>query len=51
MAAITSDSKICSFIDQYTVSVGASLLAKAVGQPTSMEADRLHSRAGSLPQF
>jgi hypothetical protein len=31
--------------------VGASLLAKAVGQSTSMVADRLHSRAGSLPHL
>ncbi|MSU94620.1 hypothetical protein EB795_11900 [Pseudomonas mandelii] len=30
--------------------MGASLLAKAVGQSTSMAADRLHSRAASLPQ-
>ena len=30
--------------------VGAGLLAKAPGQPTSLSNDTPHSRAGSLPQ-
>ncbi|TPG81148.1 hypothetical protein EAH74_21820 [Pseudomonas mandelii] len=43
--------KVCEkSIDHHKTTVGASLLAKAVDQPTLMLTDTAHSRAGSLPQ-
>ncbi|PNB71858.1 hypothetical protein C1X64_22790 [Pseudomonas sp. GW456-E7] len=34
----------------HKTTVGASLLAKALGQSTTKSTDKPHSRAGSLPQ-